>query len=136
MYNGLETLYENWIVEPEVADQGIKSVVDHYSKLTAKFGYNIEIPENVINALGYRAMGQQKIDLSLEFFQYNVKLYPESANVYDSMGEGYEAAGKLKLAAKNYELAIQKGKSVNEATLAIYKQHLDNVTKKLNNNES
>lgn len=136
LYNGLETLYENWIIEPEVADQGIKSVVDHYHKLTAKFGYKIEIPENVINALGYRAMGQQKIDLSLEFFQYNVKLYPESANVYDSLGEGYEAAGKLKLAAKNYKLAIQKGTSVNEATLAIYKQHLDNVTKKLNGNES
>jgi predicted alpha/beta superfamily hydrolase len=136
LYNGLETLYEDWMIKTAVADQGIEAVEDHYKKLTDKFGYTIEIPENVLNTMGYRAMGRDKNDLALEFFLHNVKLYPQSVNVYDSLGEGYEAAGKLELAKKNYEIAVEKGTKSNNNNLAIYKEHLDNVIKKLNDNES
>jgi predicted alpha/beta superfamily hydrolase len=136
LYNGLETLYEDWMIKTAVADQGIEAVEDHYKKLTDKFGYTIEIPENVLNTMGYRAMGRDKNDLALEVFLHNVKLYPQSVNVYDSLGEGYEAAGKLELAKKNYEIAVEKGTKSNNNNLAIYKEHLDNVIKKLNDNES
>ncbi len=136
LYNGMETLYKDWIIERAVADQGIEAVKDHYKKLTDKFGYKVDIPENVLNAMGYRAIGEKKIDLAIEFFLHNVKLYPESVNVYDSLGEGYEAAGKLELAKKNYEIAVNKGTESGNNNLAIYKEHLDNVTKKLNDNES
>ena len=86
--------------------------------------------------MGYRAINQKKMDLAIKFFLHNVKLYPESANVYDSLGEGYEAAGNLESAKKYYEIAIKKGTESENNNLAIYKKHLDNVTKKLNDNES
>ena len=136
LYNGLETLYENWTIEAAVADQGIAAVQDHYKNLTDKYGYQVDIPENVLNAMGYRAMGLNKIDSAIEFLQHNVKLYPESANVYDSLGEAFEASGKFELAIKNYEIAIQKGKESGDNNLAIYKEHLDKVTKKLNDTKS
>ena len=136
LYNGLETLYENWTIEAAVADQGIAAVQDHYKNLTDKYGYQVDIPENVLNAMGYRAMGLNKIDSAIEFLRHNVKLYPESANVYDSLGEAFEASGKFELAIKNYEIAIQKGKESGDNNLAIYKEHLDKVTKKLNDTKS
>jgi tetratricopeptide (TPR) repeat protein len=74
---------------------------------------------------------KHKFDLAIEFFLHNVTLYPESANVYDSLGEGYEAAGELELAKENYEIAVNKATDLNDDNLAIYKQHLVKITKKL-----
>jgi len=136
LYDGMETLYKDWIITAAIADQGIAAVENHYKKLSEKFGYEVEIPENVLNAMGYRAIGEKKIDMAIDFFLHNVKLYPKSANVYDSLGEGYEAAGKLELAKKNYKIAIKKGTELDDNNLAIYKEHLDNVTKKLSKSES
>jgi tetratricopeptide (TPR) repeat protein len=131
LYFGLEKLYESWMIKADLADQGIAVVEDHYNNLSDRYGYKIDIPENVLNAMGYRTLGQQKHDLAIEYFLYNVKLYPESVNVYDSLGEGYEAAGKLDLARKNYQIAVEKGTETGNNNLAIYKEHLDKVTKKL-----
>lgn len=136
LYNGLETLYKDWQIKAAVADQGIVSIQNHYNKLSDKYGYKVEMPENVLNNMGYRAMGQDKTDLAIEYFLHNVKLYPESANVYDSLGEGYEAAGKLDLAKENYEMAIKIGTKLKDNNLAIFKEHLDNVSKKISSNKS
>jgi predicted alpha/beta superfamily hydrolase len=136
LYNGLEILYKDWQVKTAVADQGIASVQNHYNKLSEKYGYKVEIPENVLNTMGYRAIGQKKLELAIEFFLHNVKLYPESANVYDSLGEGYEAAGELELAKENYKKAIKIGTELNDRNLAIYKEHLNNVSKKISEAKS
>jgi tetratricopeptide (TPR) repeat protein len=104
--------------------------------LSGKFGYKIEVPENVFNAMGYQAIGQKKYDLAIEYFLHNIKLYPESANVYDSLGEGYEAAGKLELAKENYEKAVKRGAEIEDANLAIYKEHLAKVKEKMNKDSS
>ena len=36
----------------------------------------------------------------------NIKYYPESSNVYDSMGDFYEATGDKSMAIKHYEKAL------------------------------
>jgi predicted alpha/beta superfamily hydrolase len=136
LYNGLETLYQNWQLKVAVEDEGLNAVKAHYLGLSKKYGYQIQIPENVLNTLGYRAIRMQKFNTAIEFFLYNVDIYPESVNVYDSLGEGYEAAGKLDLARKNYQIAVEKGKKTNHINLAIYKEHLDKVTRKLQDKDS
>jgi predicted alpha/beta superfamily hydrolase len=131
LYAGLETLYQGWQIQRAVAEQGIVSVQNHFNKLSEKYGYKIKIPENVLNTMGYRAIGQKNFDLAIEYFQHNIKLYPESANVYDSLGEGYEAAGELELARENYRMAIKIGTKLKDNNLAIYKEHLDKLNIKL-----
>jgi tetratricopeptide (TPR) repeat protein len=54
---------------------------------------------------GYFRFGQ--FDESIRVFQKNVREYPQSSNVYDSLGEAYAAAGKKDLAIANYEKSIQ-----------------------------
>jgi len=59
-----------------------------------------------MNNYGYQMLGQKKYDDAIRAFQKNVKDYPKSWNVYDSLGEAYLAKGEKKLAADNYGKAL------------------------------
>ena len=55
--------------------------------------------------LGYNYLQKEDVKNAINVFEENVKRYPKSANVYDSMGEAYENNNQFKLAAKNYQKA-------------------------------
>jgi tetratricopeptide (TPR) repeat protein len=61
-----------------------------------------------INALGYDLMGRNKMKEAIEMFEKNVKDYPDSWNVYDSLAEGLEKTGDVKGAIQNYEKALKR----------------------------
>ena len=63
--------------------------------------------EGLINMMGYVMLQDGKVEEAVRFFEKNVKDYPESSNVYDSLGEAYAAAGKKDLAISNYEKSLQ-----------------------------
>lgn len=44
---------------------------------------------------------------ALEIFKLNVFLYPNSANVYDSVAEAYERTGLRQLAITNYKRSLE-----------------------------
>lgn len=58
-----------------------------------------------INALGYQYLFSNNVDKAIEIFKKNVDDYPESWNVYDSLGEGYAVKGEKKLAKEYYQKA-------------------------------
>lgn len=64
-------------------------------------------PEATVNTLGYRLMELKRLDQAIEVFKLNVEAFPQSANVYDSLGEAYLNAGQSELALKNYEKAVE-----------------------------
>ena len=47
------------------------------------------VSERDINSIGYRAIRDKEYQKAIEIFKLNVTLYPESANVYDSLGDAY-----------------------------------------------
>ncbi len=47
-------------------------------------------------------------DEAIAAFQLNVQRHPDSANVYDSLGEAFEKNGQIELARANYEIAVRK----------------------------
>ena len=63
--------------------------------------------EALLNRFGYEhlAMGDTKV--AIELFQMNVTAYPNSPNVYDSLGDAYLAAGQKDLARQNSKKAIE-----------------------------
>jgi len=65
------------------------------------------IDEGEINTLGYRLIGSQRIEEAIEIFKINVEEFPESWNVYDSLGEAYMVQGKNDLAIEYYEKSIE-----------------------------
>ena len=63
--------------------------------------------EHSVNSAGYELMESGKLPDAIELFKLNVRLYPESWNVYDSLGEAYAKAGDTALAIQNYEKSLQ-----------------------------
>jgi tetratricopeptide (TPR) repeat protein len=63
--------------------------------------------EQSINRAGYELMESGKLQDAIELFKLNVRLYPESWNVYDSLGEAQAKAEDTALAIQNYEKSLQ-----------------------------
>jgi tetratricopeptide (TPR) repeat protein len=63
--------------------------------------------EMTLNNAGYAFLAANKVDEAIQIFQLNTKLFPDSYNVWDSLGEAYAKADKKDLAIQNYEKSIQ-----------------------------
>lgn len=130
IYDGLKMIYKDWNLSDAELKKGLDVIVKHYNNLTTKYGYSIVPPENVLNAVGYYFLGQQNFEEATAIFAKNVTLYPQSANVYDSLGETYEKSGQLLLANQNYEKAYLRAKEINHPNLQIYKQNFERTQRK------
>jgi tetratricopeptide (TPR) repeat protein len=63
--------------------------------------------ENTLNRYGYMFIRSQGgLDEALELFMLNVKLFPDSYRVWDSLGEGTMIAGNNDLAISYYEKSL------------------------------
>lgn len=79
------------------------------------------INESQMNRLGYDLLGARKVKDAVEVFKLNVEDYPNSANVYDSLGEAYLADGNQELALKNYQRAVELDPKNTNAIEAVKK---------------
>lgn len=62
--------------------------------------------ESTLNQVGYMLMGKKKTDDAILVFEHNTKLYPESGNVFDSLGEAYYKKGDKEKALLNYKKSL------------------------------
>lgn len=131
VYSGFRFFFPRWRVPPFAQQEGLQAVDQHYASLSSEYGYQISTPEGTINNLGYRALGTEDIETAIEIFQTNVDRHPTSANVYDSLGEAMEAAGRLEEALKLYQKAYEIGQENTDPNLAAYQGHIDAVKNRL-----
>jgi tetratricopeptide (TPR) repeat protein len=75
--------------------------------------------ENTMNSFGYRLMGMKRLDHAIEIFKLNTEAYPQSSNVWDSLGEAYMNKGNKELAIKNYEKSVELDPSNTNAVQII-----------------
>jgi hypothetical protein len=62
--------------------------------------------EAPINRLGYDLLAAKRTTDAVEVFKLNAKMHPASANVFDSLGDGYQAVNNKDEAIKAYEKAL------------------------------
>lgn len=135
IYDGLELLYKDWAITDEVAMEGLESVLEHYRRLTDRFGYSVSPSELFLNSLGYRLLLRPDKEKALDIFKYNINLYPNSANVYDSYGEGLEQTGQLEKALENYRIAYTKGQENTDPNVGLFRQNYERLKKQLEEKE-
>jgi len=128
---GLRYIYSDFQLSMETASLGLEAILKHYSLVQSKYNYTVDISEATFNVIGYSLLQNGEIDKAIEVFEYNVELYPESANVYDSLAEALEQTGRIKEAAENYETAVKVGKEINDPNLAIFERNLVRVQREL-----
>ncbi|WP_297096600.1 alpha/beta hydrolase-fold protein [uncultured Draconibacterium sp.] len=101
-----------------------KIVKHREQKLKDHFGYFVPpYPEELLNMSGYMNMDMQQMPKAKMYFDFALEYYPESANVYDSMADYYEAQGKPADAIKYLNKAFEL--SGND----YYKKRIESLTK-------
>ena len=91
----------------KLRQRGYEHALEVYQELKRK-DPQFQPRENDLNDWAYRMMnGGGKPKEALEIFKLNVFLYPNSANVYDSVAEAYAVNGNRELAIKNYKRSLE-----------------------------
>jgi predicted alpha/beta superfamily hydrolase len=134
-YWGLRELFEPWLLprDPETRSFAgtLADLKAHYAGLSRRLGFEVIPGENIVNQVGYQILGTGDVDNAIAVFQYNVELYPGSANVYDSLGEGLENAGSLEEALANYTRAVDNASNLGDDRLPIFTANRDRIRQQL-----
>ena len=69
--------------------------------------------ENELNLYGYQIMNNGQVDKAIEIFILNTKRHPESANVWDSLGEAYAIKGDKENAVANFKKSLSLNPPAN-----------------------
>lgn len=93
--------------QEDVSAIGLMGAIERIKKQHADYPDIPEIAEESVNQLGYQYLYQKKeIDNAIAVFEFNTLLYPDSFNVYDSLGEAWLAKGDRQRAAEAYRKAL------------------------------
>jgi CubicO group peptidase (beta-lactamase class C family) len=87
--------------------RGAEAALQRYSEFKKSGSDKYKVDEGTLNGLGYRLLYSGQEQDAIAIFQRNVQEYPNSSNVYDSLGEAYAKVGQKELAIKNYEKALE-----------------------------
>lgn len=88
--------------------------------------------ERTINEFGYYFLNSDHPKYALDFFVENTIRFPNSANVWDSIGEAYMTYKDYEKAMANYQRAVDLGEKNSLSSLNIYKTNLQKAKEKLN----
>jgi Protein of unknown function (DUF2911)/Tetratricopeptide repeat len=69
--------------------------------------------ENELNAYGYQLLNNGQQDKAIEIFMLTTKRFPNSANAFDSLGEGYAIKGDKKNAIANFKKSLSMNPPAN-----------------------
>jgi CubicO group peptidase (beta-lactamase class C family) len=91
-----------------ILDKDVATAVKQYRDIKASVSASeYDFGEMELNRLGYQLLQRQKVAEAIEIFKLNVEVYPQAANVYDSLGEAYMIHGDKELAIANYKKSLE-----------------------------
>jgi hypothetical protein len=83
-----------------------KNLENLYQNISKRFGYKVKPPESIVNSLAYTFLYFKHFDEAIYLFKLNVTNYPDSWNVYDSLGDYYDVKGDKANAIDSYKKAL------------------------------
>jgi tetratricopeptide (TPR) repeat protein len=96
------------ILPHEVLERGdTTAACQAYREIRRRRPQSPAVQEERLNGLGYRYLALRKLDEAIAVFRLNVAFYPDSWNVYDSLGEGYLNRGDRELAIRYYRKSLE-----------------------------
>lgn len=83
--------------------------------IKGKYAQDFQNP-SILNSMGYQLLEDAKTKAwSLELFKINVELFPDSGNLWDSLGDGYKKNGDPKKAIAAYQKALSLDPFIKES---------------------
>lgn len=113
-YDGLEAIFRPYRVPTDsMVALGIDGLDRRYAELRARFGFPERTPEVAFNTLGYLLLADSQAPRraqALEAFRENARRFPRSANVYDSLGDGFLTLGDKASAFTCFAASVLTGR--------------------------
>jgi tetratricopeptide (TPR) repeat protein len=103
--------------------EGVKPALELYADLRKRFLERgaYDFGEGSLNDFGYEVLGKNDFAGAIEIFKLNVQQFPNSGNVYDSLGEAYMKSGDNALAQQMYEKSLALDPKNNNAKAMLAK---------------
>ncbi len=92
-----------------------------YLAIQQKDSLDVSINEIDFNSKGYYELSDNNFEDAIQIFKINVALYPNSSNVYDSLGEAFMKNGDTIQAIENYKKSLSLDSGNNRAKRQIKK---------------
>jgi tetratricopeptide (TPR) repeat protein len=93
-------------VDSLALNDALRSSDSTYAIAARSLGLGELLPEDVLNDLGYALLDGGNVALAILVFKRNARHYPQSPNVYDSLGDAYLAAADTGAAIEEYRRAV------------------------------
>jgi tetratricopeptide (TPR) repeat protein len=100
-------------LDEELSEQyrkkGLQAALADYADLKKKYYGRaaFDFGEGSLNVFGYTLLEGNDTKEAIQVFKLNAEAFPDSANVWDSLAEGYLKAGDARKAQENYEKALK-----------------------------
>jgi predicted alpha/beta superfamily hydrolase len=91
--DALRALYAGYRFHPDQARAGgLPAAEAHFQAVSKLLDWPMQVPEGVLNDLGYAALSQGRTADAVAMFERNTRTNPNSANAWDSLADGYAQA--------------------------------------------
>jgi len=129
-FHAYRSLYPNWELPWQSFESGLSKIKAHYAMLTTRYGYQITPFQYQVNDAGYfQLLEKNNVEEAVKLFEFNVENFPQCANCYDSLADGYEKQGKLKeaLALLNKALSYSDNSKAELKMITEHKQKINEL---------
>jgi tetratricopeptide (TPR) repeat protein len=110
-----------------LSEKGSTYFLDNYEDILKKNGYQIRLP-GILNGAGYDLLSNNQVEMAIPIFKLNILLFPEDANIHDSLGEAYMLKGDYVQSREMYQKALELDPEFENAKKMLDK--LDELEKK------
>lgn len=90
----------------QAIDQNYKELMALYKKVLATQP-TLEIPQGKLNYIGLQLSYHKDIEAAIRMFQFAITIYPNSGNLYDSLGETYMLKNDTQNAILSFKKSLQ-----------------------------
>lgn len=122
--DALRQLYAGYRFHDDLLEKGLAYAEEHFGGVSARVGYVIPVPEDVVNNLGYEQLAQGDLQGAIALFKRNIQHNPHSANAFDGMADAYDRAGMRKEAMAAMKKAVDLATRYKDPNLGYFTEHL------------
>ena len=118
-----------------IKNDGIQEAINYYSYLknNQRNKYNFGV-EQELDRLGKTLLRINQKEEAIEIFKLNVLEFPDSVNVYTSLGDAYDLNKQYIEAKKSYENGIINAEKIKHQSLQALKSKLERTVRKMKRN--
>lgn len=126
---GLRKIYAGWMPPPL---NSVAELENYYQNLSAKYGYEIKIPDDALTRMGSVLLREKKLKQAIEFYKRSLELFPNTLNTYGILAQIYEMDGQLQQAKNTFEKGYKTAEERGETQLAAFlKSDFERLSAKL-----